>query len=221
MLKDHLIHHLKAVLTQQSGTVDSHSSLLSKDTRLLSNKTQPDRDSIYFKADQIYLHKLTRFQYTTYDVQRDQDVINPSMPHQDIVMLATTEDNQDHPFLYAHVLSIYHANIVYTGDNSKNYEVRWFEFLWVRWYQYEGPNVQWRNSKLDLVSFPPITTKGTFGFIDPNNVLHACHIIPFFLVVRSTRMELVSLAVCMMHMTGLSIVWIGGWNEVQITVLSQ
>ena len=180
MLKDHLIHCLKAVLTQQFGTVDSHSDLLSEDTRLLSNKAQPDWDSIYFKADQIYLHKLARFQYTTYDIQRDQDVINPSMPHWDIVMLATTKDNQDHPFLYAHVLGIYHANVVYTGDNSKNYEARQFKFLWVRWYQYEGLNVQWSDSKLDLVSFPPITTEGAFGFIDPNNVLCACHIKPFF-----------------------------------------
>ena len=100
-LKDHLIPHLKAVL-QESRTVDSHSGLPSKDKRLFSNKTQPDRDSIYFKSDQIYLHKLARFQYMTYDIQRDQDVINPSMLHRDIIMLATTEDDQDHPFLYAH-----------------------------------------------------------------------------------------------------------------------
>ena len=109
--------------------------------RHFSNETQPDWDSIYFKSDQIYLHKLTRFQYTTYDIQRDQDVINPSTPHQDIVMLTTTEDNQDHPFLYASILGIYHTNVVYTGDNSKNYEARWFEFSWVRWYQYQGLNV--------------------------------------------------------------------------------
>ena len=42
----------------------------------------------------------------------------------------------------------------------------------------------------------------------------------FFLVARSTWKELVSLAVYMMDLTGLSIMWISGWNEVQITVLS-
>ena len=139
-LKDHLIPCLKALL-RESRTVGSHSSPPSEDTRLFSNETQPDWDSIYFKSDWIYVHKLTRCQYTTYNVRRDQDVINPSMLHWDIVLLATTEDDQDHPFLYARVLSIYHTNIIYTGENSKNYEARQFEFLWVRWYQYQGPNV--------------------------------------------------------------------------------
>lgn len=95
-------------------------------------------------------------------------------------MLATTEDDQDHPFLYARVLGIYHANVVYTGGNSQNHEARRFEFLWVRWYQYQGPNVRWSDSKLDLVSFPPIASEGAFGFVNPDNVLRACHIIPVF-----------------------------------------
>ena len=178
-LKDHLIPRLKDVLWE-SRTVGSHSGPPSKDTRLFSNETQPDWDLIYFKSDRIYLHKLTRFQYTTYNLWRDQDVINPLMLHWDIVMLTTTKDDQDHPFLYACVLGIYHTNIVYTGDNSKNYKARQFEFLWVRWYQYQGPNVWWSDSKLDLVSFPPITSEGAFGFVDPDNVLHACHMIPVF-----------------------------------------
>ena len=97
-LKDHLIPRLKDVLWE-SRTVGSHSGPPSKDTRLFSNETQPDRDLIYFKSDQIYLHKLARFQYTTYDLWRDQDVINPSTLHQDIVMLTTTKDDQDHPLL--------------------------------------------------------------------------------------------------------------------------
>ena len=178
-LKDHLIPRLKALL-REYRTVGSYSGLSSKDMRLFSNKTQPNQDLIYFKSDWIYLHKLARFQYMTYNIQRDQDVINPLMPHWDIVMLATTEDDQDHPFLYIHILSIYHTNIIYTGDNSKNYEARWFEFLWVRWYQYQGPSVQWSGSKLDLVSFPPITSEGAFGFVDPDNVLCACHMILVF-----------------------------------------
>ena len=93
-------------------------------------------------------------------------------------MLATTEGDQDHPFLYACILGIYHANVC-TGGNSQHHEER-FKFLWVRWYQYQGPNVQWSDSKLDQVSYPPITSEGAFGFVDPNDVLRACHIIPVF-----------------------------------------
>ena len=108
----------------------------------MTNDNHIPRDSVHLKGDQIYLHKLTRFQYTTYDVQRDQDVINPSTPHQDIMLLATTDDDHDHPFLYGHVLGIYHANVIFTGcQSSQIHQARQFEFLWVRWYKYEGPNV--------------------------------------------------------------------------------
>ena len=40
--------------------------------------------------------------------------------------------------------------------------------------------MQWSNSRLDRVSFPPVTPKGAFIFVDPHYVLHACHIIPAF-----------------------------------------
>lgn len=173
-LKDHLIPRLKAVASSQC----SHPS---EETGSVPNGNRANQhDSVYFKADRIYLHKLARFQYTTYDVRRGQDVINPSTPHRDIMLLANTDDNCDHPFIYARVLGIYHANVIFTGDNLQNYQARRLEFLWVRWYKYEGPNVQWRDSKLDKVSFPPITSEGAFGFVDPNDVLRGCHIIPVF-----------------------------------------
>ena len=70
--------------------------------------------------------------YTTYNIQRGQDVINPSTPHQDIMMLATTSDtDDDYPFLYAHMLGIYHANVIYAADLTQTYQAKQFEFLWV------------------------------------------------------------------------------------------
>jgi hypothetical protein len=33
---------------------------------------------------------------------------------------------------------------------------------------------------LDLVCFPPMHRNDSFGFVDPGDVLHGCHILPAF-----------------------------------------
>jgi hypothetical protein len=132
----------------------------------------------------MYRHHLARFNYTTYDVRRSQDVINPNTSHCDIMLLANNgEGNSDtmHPFLYARVLGIYHINVVYTGDDSVDYAPWKMEFLWVRWFEYDTARpVQWADTKLDALRFPPMSTEGAFGFVDPNDVVRGCHIIPSF-----------------------------------------
>ena len=40
--------------------------------------------------------------------------------------------------------------------------------------------MQWRDLKLDVLSFPPVTSNGMFGSVDPGDVLRTCHIIPAF-----------------------------------------
>ena len=145
-----------------------------------SNGDHSDSNLVYLKSKRIYLHKICRVQYTTYNVQRGQDIINPFTPHWNIMLLATTSNNDDHPFLYACVLGVYHANAIYTGNGAHNYQARQFEFLWVQWYRYHGPSVRWNDSRLDAVSFPPVSSEGAFGFVDPCDVLCACHIIPTF-----------------------------------------
>ena len=104
------------------------------------------------------------------------------------MLLATTMDNDvDHPFLYACVLGIYHPNVTFAGDDIQNYQARQFEFLRVHWYRYQGQNVQWRDLKLDVLSFPPVTSDGAFGYVDPGNVLRACHITRVLPVPLSRR----------------------------------
>ena len=38
----------------------------------------------------------------------------------------------------------------------------------------------WKSRRLDHAKFPPMSAAGAFGFVDPNDVLRACHIIPVF-----------------------------------------
>lgn len=180
-LKDHLIPRLRSAQAQKLTSAETQSNPSYGGDSTNSSLNHSDRDSVYFKSERIYLHKIYRVQYTTYDVRREQDVINPSTPHRDIMLLATTSDNgDDHPFLYARVLGVYHANVIHTADATQNYQPTRFEFLWVRWYKYQGQSVRWRDLKLDVLSLPSVNNEDAFGFVDPGDILRACHIIPAF-----------------------------------------
>lgn len=133
-------------------------------------------NSIFFKAERMYAHRTIRFNYTTYDVRRAQDVVNPRTSHCNI-MLLNKSSSDDNPFLYGRVIGIYHVNAIYTGPGMVNYDATRFDFLWVRWYEYTSRVSPYR---LDKLSFPPITSDNAFGFVNPDDVLRGCHIIPAF-----------------------------------------
>lgn len=55
--------------------------------------------------------------YTTYDILRDYDIINPLL--QCFIMLRSPDDSPgQHPYWYAQVLGIYHADVRVRGDVS-------------------------------------------------------------------------------------------------------
>jgi hypothetical protein len=143
------------------------------------------RDFLFFKRDCIYLHKILRINYTTYDVRRGTDIIKPGTSRCNVMLLADHTASSDptklHHFLYGRVLGAYHANVIYTGPGMQDYEARRFDFLWVRWYEVVDPGSSgWSNSTLDSVRFPPLHENDSFGFVDPNDVLRGCHILPAF-----------------------------------------
>ena len=82
---------------------------------------------VFLKNDRIYHHKLSRFHFTTYDMRRGTDIINPGTSQCNIMLLADDNDAADgslglHHFLYARVLGVYYANIIYTGPGIQDYE---------------------------------------------------------------------------------------------------
>jgi hypothetical protein len=141
-------------------------------------------DKILFAGERMYCHQLARFNYTTYDVRRAQDVVNPKTPHRDIMLLGNQEGpaaSSNHRFLYGRVLGLYHVNAVYTGSGMRDYVPRRVHFLWVRWFEYVGKrSLTWRDCRLDSVRFPPTANDDAFGFVDPRDVLRGCQIIPAF-----------------------------------------
>ncbi len=168
------------------------------------NTAEIAQKCVIVKDNRMYQHKLARFYYTTYDVRRSEDVINPRTSHSNVMLLSSSESETNkkdnlhetwtHPFLYARVIGIYHVNVVYTGPGRKDYESMRFDFLHVRWFQLEPvSNSQrsqgehssctfqdWGSMRLDRLFFPPMAEKSSFGLVDPALILRGCHVIPAF-----------------------------------------
>jgi hypothetical protein len=141
----------------------------------------PNIGEITILNERIYSHATLRINYTSYDVRRQQDVVNPRTPCRFILLPAdTSEDPTMHPFLYARILGIYHAHVRYRQRAPQR-----MDFLWVRWLDYDEMEPGgWDVARLDRVAYSPCRNDNelleAFGFIDPRNIVRACHLIPDF-----------------------------------------
>ena len=176
----HLLPRIKALLHQE--VTSSGTDVPLSDERVLHYPESADQHHhVLFKSGRMYKHQLLRINYTTYDVRRSQDIINPSTQRRDIMLLADDADDESHPFRYARVLGVYHVNVIYTGLDMPDYRARRLDFLWVRWFQYsDTKSMEWAAYQLDRVHFPPINSDGAFGFVDPKDIVRACQTIPSF-----------------------------------------
>jgi hypothetical protein len=136
--------------------------------------------SVLFKHDRMFKHNIMRVNYTAYDVRRCEDVIHTgsAKPANIMVLQPNTASLpcDNHPFWYAQVLGIYHVNVIYIGEGNMDYSPERIEFLWVWWYELIDDCRS--GQQLDRVRFPPLALEDSFGFLDPGDVLRACHIIP-------------------------------------------
>ena len=145
-------------------------------------------NAVLLKHDCMYRHNIMRINYTSYDVRRCDDVIHTGTSGRCNIMVLnpTALDAPDsvpgdrHPFWYAQVLGIYHANVIYIGEGNLDYRPWQLEFLWVRWYELDEGNTHWSSRQLDHISFPAIAQEHSFAFLDPSDVIRACHLIPAF-----------------------------------------
>ncbi|CAE6538191.1 unnamed protein product [Rhizoctonia solani] len=138
-----------------------------------------DLHKVTIQNDRLYSHATLQVNYTSYDVRRLQDTINPRSPYRFIVLPADT-DAHAHPFLYAKVLGIYHANVRFDGRPARR-----MNFLWVRWLDYdeEAPG-GWDVCRLDRVFYGKCRNDfelmNAFGFVAPHHIIRAAHLIPDF-----------------------------------------
>ena len=174
-LKDHLLSRLRG----QGGAGEE---------AIFSEK---ERDALFFQHERIYAHAILRINFTTYDMRRDQDFINPRTGKR-FIMVNSNEDSPEarkfHPFWYAQVLGIFHANVFLSVGSSTAKPIR-MEFLWVRWFGHDSMwKSGWQARHLDRIGFVPQEDTEAFGFLDPGAVIRAAHLIPVFAYGRTIEL---------------------------------
>ena len=139
-----------------------------------------DRNPIAFMHNRIYEHQTLRINYTSYDMRRCQDVVHVGRPDHANVMVLGYEDGGDghepHPFWYARVIGIFHADVKYCGGEPEK-----MDFLWVHWYGRDVSHQSgWRARRLPRIGLLEEGNPEAFGFLDPSDVVRASHLIPSF-----------------------------------------
>jgi hypothetical protein len=116
--------------------------------------------------------------YTTYDLQREYDTINPRT-HADVMVLSG-EHSPSHPYWYACVLGIYHLDTWLRGSSGET-DIQHLEILHIRWF---GPLRSYKSgmqhTRLPKVAFVEESDHDAFGFLDPGQVIQGAHLIPAF-----------------------------------------
>ncbi|KAG8703791.1 hypothetical protein FRC08_002631 [Ceratobasidium sp. 394] len=162
-LQDHLLGRLMGLSPAQAHTTAF---------------TDLERSTLTIPASSIFRHATLRVRYTSYDVRRAEDVVNPRFKHH-FIMVASGDDDSEHPFWYAKVLGIFHADIVWV-NNTRTRTPRRMEFLWVRWMEVVQPG-GWEGCELDRVAYVSGDSyRDGFGFLDPAAVIRSAHLIPAF-----------------------------------------
>lgn len=143
---------------------------------------EEDRNKIQFVGHALYRHKTLRVNYTTYDLRRQQDSINPRT-HPDIMVLSHEEMSGDnpHPYWYGRVVGIFHVDVLHIDPRAKSPHKQRINFLWVRWFGRDMTfNAGWQAQRLHRVGFLDAKETGAFGFLDPALVVRGVHLIPAF-----------------------------------------
>lgn len=149
-----------------------------------------EQAQVIFINDHIFRHKVLRINYTTYDLRREQDSLNPRT-HTDIMVLSR---EAEHPYWYARILGIFHTNVVYTGDNAPGFDSspgpQQMDFAWVRWFGRDPNNYQsgWKAKCLHRLGFIAADEPGAFGFLDPSQIIRGVHLIPAFAYGRTEEL---------------------------------
>ncbi len=126
--------------------------------------------------------------YTTYDVRRDQDSINPRT-RSDVIVLANDNDpKRTHPYWYARIIGIFHADVRYNDPSGNTSLMKPFrvDFLWVRWYGVDTKHKSgFKAKRPHWVGFVDSSSPKAFGFLDPNDVIRAVHLLPVYKLGRT------------------------------------
>jgi hypothetical protein len=127
-----------------------------------------------------------RVNFTTYDLQQDQDVIHIPFDKRDILVYNPHEQGP-YPWAFARVLGIYHVTVL----TRAHPDPQTYYFLWVRWFKHDQSVPSFATTRqFDRVAFVPFDSadEEPFGFVDPATVIRGCHLIPDFNMGRTQEL---------------------------------
>jgi len=137
---------------------------------------------VHIDQERIYRCKTLRINYTTYDVRRDADTIDPKK-YPDIMVKSPDTGPDAQPFWYARVIGVFHARVRSSHRDVGN-EKEWhrMDFLWVRWFGMEPGRYRHgiHHARLPKIGFVQSSDQYAFTFLDPAQVIRGVHVIPAF-----------------------------------------
>lgn len=143
-----------------------------------SEYTVEQRNEIVFENDRLYKHKVIQLNYTTYDLRREQDSLNPNS-QADIYVLSHDDDGL--PYWYARLLGVFHAKVYDLAERAvKQSTPVEMQFAYVRWYRLERTPWGFAAKRQPRVRFLDAEDPEAFGFINPKDIVRAAHIVPAF-----------------------------------------
>ncbi|OCB88193.1 hypothetical protein A7U60_g4712 [Sanghuangporus baumii] len=141
--------------------------------------TPGELGGLHIRHDKLYWHKVIQINYTTYDLRQKQDTCNPST-HPDVMMLAPEVDAL-HLYMYARIVRLFHVKVAYNGPGRQLQDYKRMNVAWVRWFQYDSSSrFSLKEKRLPQIQFSHYSEPDAFGFIDPDLIIRAVHLMPRF-----------------------------------------
>ena len=148
--------------------------------------TEEDRGHITIVSNTLYRHKTLQLRYTTYDMLEGLDKIYQRR-HPDVMILC---DDEDHPYMYGRVLDFFHVNATNSSPNALPLEgeAPMVQMAWVRWFKLDKHLPSGFSSlRYPSVSFYESHEPDAFGFVHPDEIIRAVHLIPSFRSGKTTE----------------------------------
>lgn len=152
--------------------------------------TGAERNNVVISS--IYRHKTLRVNYTSYDMRRNQDYLNPQAEPADIMLISQEDESEKdrNVYWYGRIIDIFHADIQHINPESRSAKSLKMDFLWMRWLGRplsRSYHSGWKARRIPRLAFlQPEDDLPMHGFIDPSLVVRRVHLIPAFVYGRVT-----------------------------------
>ncbi|KAF7291339.1 hypothetical protein MIND_01278400 [Mycena indigotica] len=144
-----------------------------------SEYTTLDRNRLHIPNQRIFIHKVLQVNYTSYDVRRGQDSMNPRT-HADVLTLAPEDSADEHPFSYARVIGVWHCEVQYCEFGQLT-PAKTVCLLFARHFRLDKTfKGGFKRRRLHHIKFVPEHDDNAYGFINPDEVIREAHLVPAY-----------------------------------------